>query len=140
MNPLTRRQATAGLLAAAAGPALAVARCGFRLSFGSCAKQDEPQPIWDAVLREQADVHLFGGDNVYASGPLWSEERLRAAYAKALGLPAVRALPASSSLTSTRPRPPFWRHSLCPRKTHAGSVRASTPRPCSVRRAGACRC
>lgn len=37
-----------------------------RISFGSCANQSAPQPIWDAVL--EFDPHLFIhlGDNIYA--------------------------------------------------------------------------
>ncbi|REJ88140.1 MAG: alkaline phosphatase family protein [Planctomycetota bacterium] len=36
-----------------------------RIAFGSCAKQDEPQPIWDAVVATEPDVFLFIGDNIY---------------------------------------------------------------------------
>jgi alkaline phosphatase D len=37
-----------------------------RIAFGSCAKQYEPQPIWDAILESQPDLFLFIGDIVYA--------------------------------------------------------------------------
>lgn len=36
-----------------------------RIAFGSCAGQDQPQPIWDAVLAEAPDVWIWAGDNVY---------------------------------------------------------------------------
>ena len=36
-----------------------------RIAFGSCAKSDKPQPIWDAVLASQPDLFIFLGDNVY---------------------------------------------------------------------------
>lgn len=36
-----------------------------RIGFGSCAKQDQPQPIWDAILSAQPDVSLMLGDNIY---------------------------------------------------------------------------
>jgi len=36
-----------------------------RIAFGSCAKQDQPQPIWDAVLEARPQVFLFLGDNIY---------------------------------------------------------------------------
>ncbi|MBL8816076.1 MAG: alkaline phosphatase family protein [Planctomyces sp.] len=36
-----------------------------RISFGSCAKQDQPQPIWDAVVAAQPEMFLFLGDNIY---------------------------------------------------------------------------
>ncbi len=36
-----------------------------RIAFGSCAKQWEPQPIWDFVSRRDPDVFLFLGDAIY---------------------------------------------------------------------------
>jgi alkaline phosphatase D len=36
-----------------------------RIAFGSCAKQDRPQPIWDAVVAAEPQVFLFIGDNIY---------------------------------------------------------------------------
>ncbi len=35
------------------------------ISFGSCAKQDRPQPIWDAVVEGKPQMFLFLGDNIY---------------------------------------------------------------------------
>ncbi len=52
----------------------------WRLSLGSCANQKLPQPIWQAILNDRPDLHIFGGDNVYASDQTWSIEQLRAAY------------------------------------------------------------
>lgn len=57
-----------------------------RIAFGSCAHQDRPQPIWQAVLAYRPDLFLFAGDNVYGdyrgSGP----QHLAAAYDKARGI------------------------------------------------------
>ncbi len=36
-----------------------------RIAFGSCAHQERPQPIWDAVLAYQPQLFVFAGDNVY---------------------------------------------------------------------------
>ena len=36
-----------------------------RITFGSCAKQDKPQPIWDAVVALRPERFLFIGDNIY---------------------------------------------------------------------------
>lgn len=36
-----------------------------RIAFGSCARQDKPQPIWDAVLDQKPEIFLFLGDNIY---------------------------------------------------------------------------
>src|SRR5438046_491914 len=37
-----------------------------RVAFGSCAKQDKPQPIWDAVVERKPELFVFLGDNIYA--------------------------------------------------------------------------
>ncbi len=37
-----------------------------RLGFGSCARQDQPQPVWDAILERDPDLFVLAGDNVYA--------------------------------------------------------------------------
>ncbi len=37
-----------------------------RIAFGSCAKQWQSQPIWDAVIAAKPDLWLFLGDAVYA--------------------------------------------------------------------------
>src|SRR5689334_5049493 len=36
-----------------------------RIAFGSCAKQNDPQPIWDAVVAMKPERFLFIGDNIY---------------------------------------------------------------------------
>src|SRR4051794_4555839 len=36
-----------------------------RIIFGSCARQDKPQPIWDAVVAARPDIYLSLGDNIY---------------------------------------------------------------------------
>jgi alkaline phosphatase D len=36
-----------------------------RIAFGSCARQDQPQPIWEAINDTKPDLFLFIGDNVY---------------------------------------------------------------------------
>jgi len=36
------------------------------IAFGSCNRQDEDQPLWDAILEENPDLFLWGGDNIYA--------------------------------------------------------------------------
>ncbi len=37
-----------------------------RIAFGSCARQDKPQPIWEAVVEARPELFLFLGDNIYA--------------------------------------------------------------------------
>lgn len=50
-----------------------------RIVFGSCCDQRRPAPIWDAIVRRDADIFLFIGDNVYADAE--DEAGLHAAYA-----------------------------------------------------------
>ncbi|HZH26523.1 MAG TPA: alkaline phosphatase D family protein [Azospirillaceae bacterium] len=38
-----------------------------RIAFGSCADQERPQPIWQAVLAYKPELFIFAGDNVYGS-------------------------------------------------------------------------
>lgn len=38
-------------------------------SFGSCAIQNKPQPIWTTILNQKPQLYLGLGDNVYASRP-----------------------------------------------------------------------
>lgn len=37
-----------------------------RIAFGSCASQEEPQPIWETIVSKSPDLFLFIGDNIYA--------------------------------------------------------------------------
>jgi len=36
-----------------------------RIAFGSCARQDRPQPVWEAVLEDAPDLFVMLGDNIY---------------------------------------------------------------------------
>lgn len=36
-----------------------------RIAFGACARQDKPQPIWEAVVATRPQLFLFLGDNIY---------------------------------------------------------------------------
>lgn len=49
-----------------------------RIAFGSCARQYEPQPIWDAVVDLKPQRFLFIGDNIY--GDTTDMNVLRAKY------------------------------------------------------------
>ncbi|MBV8123572.1 MAG: alkaline phosphatase family protein [Burkholderiaceae bacterium] len=37
-----------------------------RIAFGSCARQEKPQPIWATIAATQPDLFVFLGDNFYA--------------------------------------------------------------------------
>jgi alkaline phosphatase D len=51
-----------------------------RIAVASCCNQNQPQPIWDAVMAEAPDHMVFAGDNVYASRQPFDIAALRAAY------------------------------------------------------------
>lgn len=38
----------------------------FVIAFGSCNKQDKPQPFWNEMLKHNPDLFIWGGDNIYA--------------------------------------------------------------------------
>jgi alkaline phosphatase D len=65
-----------------------------RIAFGSCAKQDQEQPIWDAVLAARPELFVFLGDNVY--GDTRDMAELRAKYAQLAAKPGFQRLRAST--------------------------------------------
>lgn len=70
-----------------------------RIAFGSCAKQDKPQPIWDAVVETKPQLFAFLGDNIY--GDTQDMDVLRAKY-KLLGdQPGYQKLKATCPVIAT---------------------------------------
>ncbi len=71
------------------------------IGVGSCLRQDEPQPIFDAVLADDVDLFVFLGDNVY--GDVESEDlsELRAAYAMQAEAPGFSRLRATVPVAAT---------------------------------------
>src|SRR5262245_27222992 len=61
-----------------------------RIAFGSCASQEKPQPIWDAVVAARPDLFLFLGDNIY--GDTDNAEVLKAKYAQLAAVPGYQKL------------------------------------------------
>jgi alkaline phosphatase D len=61
-----------------------------RIAFGSCAQQDRPQPIWEAVVAARPELFLFLGDTVY--GDTKDMEVLRKKYAQLAALPGWQKL------------------------------------------------
>jgi alkaline phosphatase D len=78
--------ATQGAARAAEGAPLT------RIAFGSCANQDLPQPIWDAVFAYRPELFIFAGDNVYGDLTPGAAMPLAEAYARAAQIPGYRAL------------------------------------------------
>jgi alkaline phosphatase D len=61
-----------------------------RIAFGSCAHQEKPQPIWEAVLASEPDLFIFLGDNIY--GDTRDPQVLRAKYAQLAAKPGFKRL------------------------------------------------
>lgn len=70
-----------------------------RIAFGSCLKQNRPQPIWDAVLAARPDVFVFLGDNVYADTSDMDE--LKSCYDRLAAQPGFQALRQACSVIAT---------------------------------------
>jgi alkaline phosphatase D len=61
-----------------------------RIAFGSCASQERPQPIWDAVVAAKPDLFVFLGDNIYADTDI--PEVHKAKYAQLAAMPGYQKL------------------------------------------------
>jgi alkaline phosphatase D len=70
------------------------------LGFGSCARQDRPQPIWDSINAARCDAFVLLGDNIYAdtSDPVVFREK----YA------LLAAMPGFAKLRQTTPLFVTW--------------------------------
>lgn len=92
--------ATAAL--AGAAPALAqgrAARAITRIGFGSCARQDKDQPIWERVNAWRPDVFVFLGDNIY--GDTEDMGVMRDKYDQLAAKPGFRTLRRQSEVIAT---------------------------------------
>ena len=49
-----------------------------RMAFGSCNRQDAPQPLWKPILADRPDLWIWMGDNIYGDSPVM--DTLRAKY------------------------------------------------------------
>ncbi len=60
------------------------------IAFGSCNKQNEPQPIWDVVLKDKPDLWIWLGDNIY--GDTDDMNLLKSMYDEQLAQPKYQQL------------------------------------------------
>ena len=51
-----------------------------KIGFGSCLKQDKPMPIFDQIKKEDLDLFLMIGDNVYGDSEEEDLKELKSAY------------------------------------------------------------
>lgn len=52
----------------------------FTIAFGSCNRENETQPLWNPILKNNPDVFLWGGDNIYSDTD--NAEIMQASYQK----------------------------------------------------------
>ncbi|MFK8054414.1 MAG: alkaline phosphatase D family protein [Woeseiaceae bacterium] len=69
------------------------------IAFGSCVREDKPQPVWRAVLERDPDLFIFLGDNIYADSD--DPNVFRKKYALLEQQPGFRALRASVPVIAT---------------------------------------
>lgn len=70
-----------------------------RFAFGSCAKQDKPQPIWDVIVEQKPELFVWLGDNIY--GDTEDMDVLRAKYKQLSDQPGYQKLLASCPVVAT---------------------------------------
>ncbi len=61
-----------------------------RIAFGSCVKQDRPQPIWKAVTAADPELFLFIGDAIYAESD--DPDAMRTAHETQAAVPSYHRL------------------------------------------------
>lgn len=70
-----------------------------RFAFGSCAKQDRPQPIWESVVEFRPQYFTFLGDNIY--GDTEDMAVLRSKYQQLGNQPGYKKLKAICPIYAT---------------------------------------
>jgi alkaline phosphatase D len=66
------------------------------MAFGSCNRQDAPQPLWKPILANRPDLWIWMGDNIYGDSPVM--DTLRAKYARQNANPDYQLLKASTPI------------------------------------------
>jgi alkaline phosphatase D len=69
------------------------------LGFGSCARQDRPQPIWDTINAAHCDAFVLCGDNIYGDSP--DPVVIREKYALLAAMPGFAKLRQTTPLFAT---------------------------------------
>jgi alkaline phosphatase D len=66
------------------------------VAFGSCNRQNRPQPLWKPILADQPDLWIWMGDNIYGDSP--NMDTLRAKYSLQNSVPDYQALKAKTPI------------------------------------------
>ncbi len=61
-----------------------------RIAFGSCNRQDKPQPLWGPIIKSRPDLWIWLGDNIYGDSEQASV--MKAKYDKQLARPGYKML------------------------------------------------
>lgn len=61
-----------------------------RIAFGSCNRQDAPQPLWKPIMADQPELWVWMGDNIYGDTPIM--DTLRAKYVRQDAIPEYATL------------------------------------------------
>ena len=70
-----------------------------RIALGSCARQNQPQPIWDTIVAAKPELFLFLGDNIYGDSKDMSV--LKAKYDQLADKPGFKKLRATCPILAT---------------------------------------
>lgn len=70
-----------------------------RLAFGSCAKQDREQPIWEPICALKPQLFVFLGDNIYADTE--DMQVMKEKYARLAEKPGFKKLQAACPILAT---------------------------------------
>lgn len=66
------------------------------IAFGSCNRQNRPQPLWQPIISDQPDLWIWMGDNIYGDTP--NMDTLRAKYELQNQVPDYQALKAKTPI------------------------------------------
>jgi len=80
-------------------PALAQSTSEFVVAFGSCNRQDEPQPMWDVINQDHPNLWIWLGDNIYGDSDDMAV--LKAKYDLQLQQPSYQKLQAQTPIVGT---------------------------------------
>lgn len=66
------------------------------IAFGSCNRQNRPQPLWQPIIADQPDLWIWMGDNIYGDTP--NMDTLRVKYELQNQVPDYQALKAKTPI------------------------------------------
>ena len=72
-----------------------------RMAFGSCNRQDAPQPLWSPIFADRPDLWIWMGDNIYGDSPVM--DTLSAKYNRQNVVVDYQAIKTNVSITGESP-------------------------------------